>query len=95
MYYNYSRDDGTLMKQQIIADYKSGTISGEWQQRNINYTSPFLIYNFKSKTLIKNATNVSDREQTEFLMNWYNVWGDIKTIGDNTGITWVLSDNRN
>jgi hypothetical protein len=93
MYYNYTLDDGTLMKQQVIVDYTLGTISGEWQRRDINYTSPFLIYNFKSMNLIKNSTNVSDSEQTEFLMNWYNNWGDIKTIGDNVGITWVLSAN--
>jgi hypothetical protein len=86
--------DGTQYKQRVIIDYKAGTLSGEWRLRTSAYISPILLYNFQSSKMIVNSTNESDQEQSDFLMTWYTGTANAKTIGDNAGITWVLSANR-
>jgi hypothetical protein len=86
--------DGIQYKQRVIVDYKAGTLSGEWRQRTGAYISPILLYNFQSSKMVINSTNESDQEQYDFLMTWYTGTANAKTIGDNAGITWVLSANR-
>jgi hypothetical protein len=86
--------DGNQNKQRVIVDYKAGTLSGEWRQRTTPYISPILLYNFQSSKMVINYTNESDQAQIDLLMTWYTGTANAKTIGDNAGITWVLSANR-
>jgi hypothetical protein len=90
----WTTDTGEKRKQRVNVDYNAGTLTLETSLRTSNYTTPLLVYNFQSSSLTTNNSNDSDQEQTELLMSWYTGSANAKSIGDNAGITWVLSANR-
>lgn len=91
----WTTDTAVQRKQQVIVDYIAGTLSLYTALRTSNYTTPLLVYSFQETRLAINNSSETDQVQTEFLMSWYTGSANAKSIGDNAGITWVLSANRN
>ncbi len=80
------------MKQRVIVDYANGSLSGEWRSRNSDWSEPFVVYNFNSRSVVKNSTNDTPQSQSDFLFSWYNE--SARQLGIDMGIEQLLSINR-
>lgn len=91
---DYISDDGSQMTQRVVVDYPMGTLSAEWRDRSATFFSPFVIYDFQTSKITRNNTTETDENELEIVLSWYNGSANAKLIGDNAGISWVLSANR-
>lgn len=90
-YVEYLDNNGEQYKQRIIINLIEGEITGEWRPIETDFSSPFLIFDKASNTMIRNATSQSDTEQIEFLNDWT---ATMESYLAELGLDWLVFSKR-
>ena len=90
-YSEYIDDNGKQSKQRIIINLIEGEITGEWRPIETDFSSPYLIFDKASNTMIRNTTTQSDTEQIEFLNSWTD---EMESYLAELGLDWLVFSKR-
>ena len=90
-YTEYLSDNSSRYKQKIEIDLVTGIITGEWRPIDVDFTSPFLIYNKPINTMTLNLTSETNATQIEFMNNWTKTMEDWLT---DLGLDWLVYSRR-